>query len=150
MSDHGDEPQRLPPHNLPAEEALLSACLISTRALDHALATVTPDDFYAPANRRVYAAMVRLHARGEPVDPITVADEVQTGDGRPGIDPANVVSYLAALGTVANTPAYARIVADMARYRRLLAACDELAEAVARFDDCAIDQALDNLTKERQ
>ena len=140
---------RVVPHNEAAENALISSCLISTNALDHALTTVTPDDLYTPANRRIYAAMARLHARGEPVDPITVADEVQTGDGRPGIDPANVVSYLSALGTVANTPAYARIVAEMARYRRLLHACDELAEAVARFDDCAIDQALDNLTKER-
>lgn len=58
--------------------------------------------------------------------------------------------YLTSLGTVANTPTYARIVSDMARYRRLLAAADELAAAVARFDDTAIDQALDTLTKERQ
>lgn len=140
---------RIPPHNPDAENALISSCLVSTNALDHALGTVAPDDLYTPANRRIYAAMARLHARGEPVDPITVADEVQTGDGRPGIDPANVVSYLTALGTVANTPAYARIVADMARYRRLLHACDELAEAVARFDDCAIDQALKALEAER-
>lgn len=141
---------RIIPCNEAAENALISSCLVSPNALDHALTQVAPDDLYTPANRRIYAAMGRLHARGEPVDPITVADEVQTGDGRPGIDPANVVSYLTALGTVANSPTYARIVADMARYRRLLACCDELAEAVARFDDCAIDQALDNLTKERQ
>lgn len=140
---------RIVPHNEAAENALISSCLVSPNALDHALTTVAPDDLYTPANRRIYAAMGRLHARDEPVDPITVADEVQTGDGRPGIDPANVVSYLSALGTVANTPAYARIVADMARYRRLLAACDELADAVARFDDCAIDQALKALEAER-
>ena len=141
---------RTPPHNPDAEAALISNALASPNACDHAITIVTPDDFYLPANRRTWAAICRLHTRGDPIDPITVADEIQTGDGRAGIDPANVVSYLTALGTVANTPTYARIVADMARYRRLLAACDELAEAVARFDDCAIDQALDNLTKERQ
>lgn len=141
---------RIPPHNRDAEAALISSCLVSPNALHDALTVVAPDDLYVPANRRIWAALTRLHARGEPVDPITVADEVQTGDGRPGIDPANVVSYLSALGTVANTPAYARIVADMARYRRLLHAADELAAAVARFDDTAIDQALDTLTKERR
>jgi replicative DNA helicase len=48
---------------------------------------------------------------------------------------------------VSNTPTYARIVADMARYRRLLAAADELAAAVARFDDTAIDQAVKAITE---
>lgn len=48
---------------------------------------------------------------------------------------------------MSNTPTYARIVADMARYRRLLAAADELAAAVARFDDTAIDQALKAITE---
>lgn len=141
---------RIPPHNRDAEAALISSCLVSPNALHDALTVVAPDDFYLPANRRTWAAICRLHTRGDPIDPITVADEIQTGEGRPGIDPANVVAYLTSLGTVANTPAYARIVADMARYRRLLAAADELAAAVARFDDIAIDQALDTLTKERR
>ena len=148
MSDQGDTPTV--PHHADAEAALISSCLTSTRALDHAATTVTPDDLYVVANRRVFAAMLRLHTRGEPVDPITVAHEVQTGDGQPGIDPANVTTYLAALGTTANSPTYARIVATMARYRRLLTHADDLAHAVRAFDDTAIDQALDALHKERQ
>lgn len=139
-----------PPHHADAEAALISSCLTSTRALQHAAATVTPDDLYTPANRRVYAAILRLHTQGQPIDPITVAHEVQTGDGQAGIDPANVTTYLTALGTTANSPTYARIVATMARYRRLLQAADELAHAVRAFDDTAIDQALDALHKERQ
>lgn len=131
-----------PPHHADAEAALISSCLTSTRALQHAAATVTPDDLYTPANRRVYAAILRLHTRGEPIDPITVAHEVQTGDGQAGIDPANVTTYLTALGTTANSPTYARIVATMARYRRLLTHADDLAHAVRAFDDTAIDQAL--------
>ena len=137
------------PHHPDAENALISSCLASPKALDHAITTVTPDDLYTPANRRVYAAMLRLHTRGEPIDPITVAHEVQTGDGQPGIDPANVTTYLTNLGTTANTPTYARIVATMARYRRILVACGDLEHAVRKFDDTAIDQALDALGKER-
>jgi len=137
------------PHHPDAEAALISSCLTSTRALDHAATTVQPDDLYVVANRRIYAAMLRLHTRGEPVDPITVAHEVQTGDGQPGINPANVTTYLTALGTTANAPTYARIVTTMARYRRLLQACGELEHAVRAFDDTAIDQALDALGKER-
>ena len=148
MSDQGDTPTV--PHHADAEAALISSCLTFTRALEHAITVVAPDDLYVLANRRVYAAMLRLHTRGEPIDPITVAHEVQTGDGQAGIDPANVTGYLAALGTTANSPTYARIVAAMARYRRLLTHADELAHAVRAFDDTAIDQALDALHKERQ
>lgn len=147
--DFGPEGDRVPPHNRDAEAALISSCLVSPNALHDALTVVAPDDLYVPANRRTWAAICRLHTRGDPIDPITVADEIQTGEGRPGIDPADVVAYLTSLGTVANTPAYARIVADMARYRRLLAAADELAAAVARFDDTAIDQAVKAIAAER-
>ena len=146
MSDQGDTPTV--PHHPDAEAALISSCLASPKALDHATTVVAPEDLYTPANRRVYAAMCRLHARGAPVDPITVAHEVQTGDGQPGIDPANVTSYLTALGTTANNPTYARIVATMARYRRLAHAAEELAAAVASFDDTAIDQAVKAITVE--
>jgi replicative DNA helicase len=141
--------ERTPPHNDPAEAALISACLTSTKALAHAATIVTPDDLYSPANRRVYAALLRLHAAGQPIDPVTVADEVQTGDGKPGIDPANVIGYLASLGVTAHSERYATIVARMARLRRILHLCGELEAAVAAFDDTAIDQALDGLAKER-
>lgn len=139
---------RTPPHNDPAEAALISSCLTSAKALTHAAATVEPHDLYNPANRRVYAALLRLHTEGQPIDPVTVADEVQTGDGKPGIDPANVISYLAGLGVTAHSERYATIVAHHARLRRLLHLARELEDAVYAFDDTAIDQALDGLAKE--
>lgn len=148
--DFGPEGDRVPPHNRDAEAALISSCLVSPNALHDALTVVAPDDLYVPANRRVFAAMARLHTRGEPIDPITVAHEVQTGDGQTGIDPANVTTYLTSLGVTANSPTYARIVTAMASYRRLLTAAHQLEHAVRAFDDTAIDQALDALTKERQ
>ena len=138
-----------PPHHADAEAALISSCLASPKALAHAAATVQPDDLATPPNRRVYAAILRLHTQGHPLAPITVAHEVQTGDGQAGIDPANVTTYLCGLGTTANSPTYARIVADMARYRRLLTHADDLTHAVRAFDDTAIDQALDAPHKER-
>ena len=77
-------------------------------------------------------------------------DGAEDGDGQAGIYPANVTTCLCGLGTTANSPTYARIVATMARYRRILQAADELTHAVRAFDDTAIDQALDALGKERQ
>lgn len=136
------------PHNAPAENALISTCLTSPKALAHAAAHVTPDDLYTPANRRIYAALLRLHTQGQPIDPITVADEVQTGDGRPGIDPANVIAYLTDLSVTAHSSRYAEIVAYHARLRRLLHLAVQLTDAVHRYDDTAIAQALDGLAKE--
>ena len=92
--------------------------------------------------------LLRLHTQGQPIDPITVADEVQTGDGRPGIDPANVIAYLTDLSVTAHSPRYAQIVAYHARLRRLLHLAVQLTDAVHRFDDTAIAQALDGLAKE--
>ncbi len=150
MSDQGDEPTpRTPPHNPPAEESLISACLISTKALDHAVTVVTPDDFYAPANRRVFAAMLRLHTDSQPVDIVTVADEIQTDTAPAIVDPARVAGYLTSLGHTAHSTRYADIVARDAWLRRLLRLASELTEAVYAFDDTAIDQALDALGKER-
>lgn len=57
--------------------------------------------------------------------------------------------YLTSLGTVANTPTYARIVSELARYRRLLEHAEALSAAVACFDDIAIDQAIKAIAAER-
>src|SRR6476619_6821770 len=71
---------RVPPHNLQAEESLLGAMLLSRTAIDLASELVTADDFYKPAHGHVYEAITSLSAQGEPVDPVTVAEELRRHD----------------------------------------------------------------------
>ena len=82
--------QRVPPHNLDAEASLLGAMLLSREAVGVAVERgVHPDEFYKPAHRHIFDAIRSLNTSGEPVDPITVADELrrhQLLEGIGGLD----------------------------------------------------------------
>ena len=67
---------RIPPHNLHAEESLLGAMLLSRDAIAAAVETCAADDLYKPAHGHVFDAITTLYSRGEPADPVTVADEL--------------------------------------------------------------------------
>ena len=146
---HRPTGQRVPPHDVEAEESLLGAMLLSRDAITSAVEIVAPTDFYKPAHRSVFSAIVNLSARGEPADPVTVTDELsRTGllevVGGPGILVALQVS------TVSTGAAgrYARIVRELATCRRMIEVGDEIAalgwsaphdvtDAVARVVDLA-------------
>ncbi|MEY4373558.1 MAG: replicative helicase, partial [Actinomycetota bacterium] len=69
---------RVPPHNLDAEESVLGALLLSRDAVNAvAELGLSPDEFYKPAHQHVYEAMRALSAAGQPIDVVTVADELR-------------------------------------------------------------------------
>jgi replicative DNA helicase len=120
---------RLPPHDLGAEESLLGAMLLSRDAIASAVERCGADDFYRPAHGHIFDAICSLYAQGEPADPITVADELRRADL---LEMAGGVGALIALQ--ANTPAitnagrYAKIVEEHALLRRLIGVAGEIAE----------------------
>src|SRR5919206_4646911 len=67
----------LPPHNTDAEEAVLGSLLIDRDAVGRVAAILRPDDFYRERNGAIYAAMLALYERHEPVDFMTLSDELQ-------------------------------------------------------------------------
>src|SRR6478672_3754298 len=136
---------RVPPHNLQAEESLLGAMLLSRTAIDLASELVTADDFYKPAHGHVYEAVTSLSARGEPVDPVTVAEELRRHDLLDAIGGAATLIRLQA-ATPATTSAgrYARIVEEHALLRRLIGVAGEIAElgySVPDDVEAAVDSA---------
>ncbi|HET9666297.1 MAG TPA: DnaB-like helicase N-terminal domain-containing protein, partial [Desertimonas sp.] len=67
---------RIPPHNLPAEESVLGAILLSRDALGAVVeAGLRYDDFYKPGHQHIFDVAVAVSQSGEPVDTITVAEE---------------------------------------------------------------------------
>ena len=66
--------ERIPPYNLEAEESLLGSMLISKEAIITVIEIIAVEDFYRKNNQEIFKAIVELHAKGEPVDPITLAD----------------------------------------------------------------------------
>jgi hypothetical protein len=115
------EPAREPPHNLEAEEAVLGAVLSAGRLLVEVAALVEEADFYRPAHRAIWRALLRLADRGQPTDPVTVLGELDdTGEladvgGGPFLH-----TLIQAVPTVANAGHYARLVAETARRRRVI------------------------------
>src|SRR5918998_3142820 len=68
---------RIPPHDLQAEESLLGAMMLEAEAIATAAGVLRADDFYKPAHSHIFDAIHALYASGQPVDPVTVADELR-------------------------------------------------------------------------
>src|SRR5262245_10782804 len=68
---------RVPPHDLQAEESLLGAMMLEAEAIAAAAGALRADDFYKPAHAHIFDAVHALYAAGQPVDPVTVADELR-------------------------------------------------------------------------
>jgi replicative DNA helicase len=71
------EPDRQPPHSLEAEEAVRGAVLAAGRLLAEVTGLLEEADFYRPAHRIIWRAMLRLADRGQPTDPVTVLGELE-------------------------------------------------------------------------
>jgi replicative DNA helicase len=121
---------RVPPHNLDAEESLLGAMLLSRDAISAATeARVETSDFYKPAHGHVYDAIMSLYGQGEPVDPVTVSDELRRADLLDTLGGRQTLLRLqAATPASANATHYAKIVSELALLRRLIAVAGEIAE----------------------
>lgn len=120
---------RVPPHNLAAEESLLGAMLLSRTAIDLASESVAPSDFYKPAHGHIYDAIVALSARGEPVDPVTVADELSRHDLLEAVGgPTTLIDLQAAVPATSSAGRYAKIVEEHSLLRGLIGVAGEIAE----------------------
>ncbi len=68
---------RVPPHNLEAEVSVLGSMLLSKNAIAEIVQFVGPEEFYRGAHRTMFEGIRDLYDRGEPVDSVTLADELQ-------------------------------------------------------------------------
>jgi replicative DNA helicase len=115
------EPDQQPPHNLEAEQAVLGAILAAGRLLVEVAGLVEEADFYRPAHRTIWRAILRLADRGEPTDPVTVLGELDHTDELAEVGGGPFLhTLLQAVPTVANAAHYARLVAETARRRRVI------------------------------
>ena len=121
--------QRVPPQNVEAEESLLGAMLLSKDAIATAVETVAVGDFYKPAHAHLFEAIVTLYGAGEPVDPTTVAEALRRTGVLDALGGRNAILRIqVATPAASNAAFYARIVADHALLRRLIAVGSEIAE----------------------
>jgi replicative DNA helicase len=115
--------ERVPPHSIEAEEAVLGSILIDRDAIQLIAHFLAPSDFYRQRNSTIFSAMFEIYNRREPVDYLTLVTELQRSDR---YDEVGGLAYLSGLLTVVPTSvhveSYARIVERTAVMRRLITA----------------------------
>ncbi|MFC7395098.1 replicative DNA helicase [Scopulibacillus cellulosilyticus] len=138
---------RTPPHSIEAEQAVLGAIFLEPPAIVTASEVLIPEDFYRAAHQSIYAVMLELAERGEPVDVITVTSELRN---QKRLDEVGGVSYLSELAdsapTAANIEYYSEIVEEKSLLRRLIrTATSIVSDGYTREDE--VDSILDDAEK---
>ena len=114
------------PHNLEAEKCVLGAILINNAAFNQAAEVIDAQDFFRDAHRRIFDRMVALQERNQPVDLVTLKDELGRSND---LDDVGGPAYIAALTDgvprSANVEYYARIVKEKSTLRRLIQSATE-------------------------
>lgn len=146
MKGQGEDARRVPPQNLEAEQSVLGGILLDHRAIDRAIEILDPNDFYREAHKKIFRAMLALNQRGEPVDVVTLSNELAV-EGQ--LEEIGGAAYLAELAekvpTAANLAYYARIVREKAVLREVIAASTELAARAYEMRSGEVDDFLDQV-----
>jgi replicative DNA helicase len=155
------EPQ-VPPQNLDAEESVLGAMMLSPGAIAAVSEVLAPDgrEFYRESHAKIYRGALALYAKGEPVDAITLVDELDERGELEDVGGKVRVHELAALVPAsANAGHYAQIVKEAATLRGLIRVGGEIArlgwerpgetpELVDRAEQILFDLAQEKATSE--
>ena len=121
--------EKLPPHDIDAEEAVNGSLLIDGKAIYNTAVLLKPEDFYSEQNRWIYQACLSLYQRNEAINQITVAQEL---DRQGKLEKCGGAAYLSHLISVVPTSLdiehYARIVSRLSIMRQLIAAADKISK----------------------
>ncbi len=126
----GGMQDRIPPHNLDAEQSVLGALLIDRDALSEVSGRLKPEAFYLEKHREIFDAIMELYEDSHPVDVVTVSDLLSR---RGTLEKVGDVEYMANLATAVPTTAnirhYAAIVEDKALLRKLITVSGSIVDA---------------------
>ena len=120
---------KIPPHDIDAEQAVLGSMLTDKDAVNAAIETLKEDAFYRDDNKVIYQAIVNLYSKSEPIDIITLKDELESMDK---FEQVGGYEYLASLPdkvpTTANVQKYIKIVEEKSILRSLIKTANEIIE----------------------
>ncbi len=119
--------------------------LLSNDAASVAIEICTAGDFYKPAHGHIFGAIRALMERGEPIDAVTVTDELQRSGLLDAVgDPTVFISLQANTPSIANARHYAAIVEEHSLLRRLIGVAGDIADigySVPENVEAAVDEA---------
>ena len=117
----------LPPSSIDAERSVLGAMLQDSGAATLAFETLVPEDFYSAEHKEIFEAMRALHIAGNPVDLMTVGNELTRRGTLDGVGGAPyLLQAVRFVPTTANTRTYIQIVQEKSTLRRLISAAQTI------------------------
>jgi len=151
-----DDIDRLPPSNVDAEEALLGSLLIDNDAIFDVASFLRPDAFYREKNKWIYECVLGLNERREPVDLITLSDELRRRNQLDEVGgEAYVIGLLNIVPTSIHAQHYGHIIEAASVRRRMISAASTIANlAFEQEEDIGVtidraEQALFSISEER-
>jgi len=119
--------RRVPPQNIEAEQSVLGSMLLDKEVIPVVTEILKSEDFYRADHKEIFEAIMDLFDAGEPIDLITVSEQLKL---RGTIDNIGGLEYLtniaSAVPTTANAKHYAKIVEEKSTLRKLIKASSEI------------------------
>ncbi|MBN8549696.1 MAG: replicative DNA helicase [Deltaproteobacteria bacterium] len=118
---------RVPPNSTEAEESVLGGILLDNEAINAALEKLRPEDFYRASHRAIFEAMMALSDKREPVDIVTLSQQLRSMgllEQSGGIE--NLSRLAAAVPSAANVGFYAKTVKENSLRRRVIHTASEI------------------------
>lgn len=118
---------RVPPHSVESEQSILGSIILDKDAIITVAEIINPSDFYKEAHKIIYESMLKLNSNNEPIDLITLIEELRKESY---LDNVGGISYLTSLSTIvpttSNVKYYANIVKEKSVMRQLIKASNEI------------------------
>ena len=149
-------PEKIPPQSIEVEQAVLGAMLLDKEAIGKAVEIIDKDSFYRDDHQKIFSAIVDLYDKNQPVDIITVSDELTK---RKELDNLGGRVYLLELtekiATTANIEYHANIILEKATLRKLIGTSTQIVsqcyDATLEVDDLLdrAEQEIFNISEKR-
>ncbi len=119
---------RIPPQNIEAEKSVIGSMLVEKEAIGKGIEVLGNEEpFYKEAHKKIYSAIIDLFMKNEPVDLVTITEELRRkGDLEAIGGAAYLTELINSVPTAANVEYYAKIVLEKSILRGLINACDKI------------------------
>lgn len=139
---------KVPPHDIAAEVSVLGSVLIDSEAIIHVAEILMSDDFYEPAHKIIYDAMVLLFEKRKPIDAVTLASELKKAKNLSEAGGASAIAKLTnEVSTSSNVTHYANIVSEASMRRSIISTSAELGELA--FDESVEAKDILDITEQK-
>ena len=118
---------RIPPQNVEAEQFILGAVLLENEAIAAVIERIGPGDFYKDAHKKIFISMLDLYEKNEPIDLITLTEQLSKKEQLESIGGASYLSTIVGLvPTAANARYHSKIVKEKSVLRSLIHTATEI------------------------